>query len=198
VTERQIAAGERNTIDHWARRGVAGRAVVFDMVRALRAAGRGFDPGSHRVFEVEDLEIARQQAAVELRAGDIILLYTGFAEWYLDQPATLQQAITRDYDSPGLSRDETMLRYLWNAHVAVIASDNIAVEAAPRVRSDEPFPSLHRMLIGQFGMALGELWWLADLANDCARDGVYETFFSSTPLHIIGGIGSPANAIAIK
>ena len=35
--------------------------------------------------------------------------------------------------------------------------------------------SLHNMLIGQFGMALGELWWLSDPAADCAADGVYET-----------------------
>jgi hypothetical protein len=54
------------------------------------------------------------------------------------------------------------------------------------------------MLIGQFGMALGELWWTEDLAADCAQDGVYETFFTSTPLHGRGGVGSPANALAIK
>jgi hypothetical protein len=47
-------------------------------------------------------------------------------------------------------------------------------------------------------MALGELWWLDDLAADCARDGVYETFFVAAPLNAPGGIGSPANAIAIK
>ena len=54
------------------------------------------------------------------------------------------------------------------------------------------------MLIGQFGMALGELWWLADLARDCAADGVYEMFLASAPLNAPGGIGSPANAVAIK
>jgi hypothetical protein len=54
------------------------------------------------------------------------------------------------------------------------------------------------MLIGQFGMALGELWWTEELAADCAADGVYEVFVVSTPLHLPGGIGSPANALAIK
>jgi hypothetical protein len=54
------------------------------------------------------------------------------------------------------------------------------------------------MLIGQFGMALGELWWLRDLAGDCAADGIYEMFLVSAPLNAPGGIGSPANAVAIK
>ena len=61
-----------------------------------------------------------------------------------------------------------------------------------------PFGFLNNMLIGQFGMALGELWWLSDLASDCAADRVYEMFLVSAPLNAPGGIGSPANAVAIK
>jgi hypothetical protein len=47
-------------------------------------------------------------------------------------------------------------------------------------------------------MALGELWWLADLADACAADGVYDSFLLSAPMNAAGGIGSPANAVAIK
>ena len=61
-----------------------------------------------------------------------------------------------------------------------------------------PFGFLHRILIGSFGMALGELWHLDDLADDCARDGVYEFCLTSAPLNVAGGIGSPPNALAIK
>ena len=57
---------------------------------------------------------------------------------------------------------------------------------------------LHRVLIGQFGMALGELWWTEDLAADCEADGVHEMFLTSAPLNAPGGIGSPANALAFK
>ena len=45
------------------------------------------------------------------------------------------------------------------------------------------------MLIGQFGMALGELWWTEDLAADCAEDGVYEVFLVSVPLNAPGASG---------
>jgi hypothetical protein len=47
-------------------------------------------------------------------------------------------------------------------------------------------------------MPIGELWWLDDLAADCAADGVYEFLFTSAPLNVSGGVGSPPNALAIK
>ena len=47
-------------------------------------------------------------------------------------------------------------------------------------------------------MALGELWSLDALADDCARDGVYECMVVAIPLNLPRGVGSPANAIAIK
>ena len=61
-----------------------------------------------------------------------------------------------------------------------------------------PFGYLHRVLIGQFGMALGELWWLEDLALSCRRDRRYEMFLTAAPINVPGGIGSPASALAIK
>ena len=54
------------------------------------------------------------------------------------------------------------------------------------------------MLIGQFGMALGELWWTEALAADCGGDGVYEGLLVSAPMNGPGAIGSPANALIIK
>ena len=47
-------------------------------------------------------------------------------------------------------------------------------------------------------MALGELWQTEDLAADCAADGVYEFLLVCKPLNLVGGVGSPANALAIK
>ncbi|HSZ43683.1 MAG TPA: cyclase family protein, partial [Streptosporangiaceae bacterium] len=81
-----------------------------------------------------------------------------------------------------------------------IASDTFAVEVWPIDPSPaaHPFGFLHHLLIGQFGMALGELWWLSDLASSCAADGVHESFLVSVPMNAPGGIGSPANAMAIK
>jgi kynurenine formamidase len=200
ATEADVLAGRRNTIDHWARHGMAGRAVVLDVERAMRAAGRHYEPGEAIALTVDDLELARRQAGAEYAPGDVILLRTGFAGWYLEQPQRAKDRLHGNVVAPGVEQSEAICEYLWNSHAAAIASDTFAVEVSPFTGRDgsSALGFLHRILIGQFGMALGELWWLDDLAADCARDGVYETFFVAAPLNAPGGIGSPANAIAIK
>jgi hypothetical protein len=45
---------------------------------------------------------------------------------------------------------------------------------------------------------MGEWFALDDLAHDCAADGRYSFFFAGVPLNLPGGVGSPANSIAIK
>jgi kynurenine formamidase len=197
ATEADVIAGRRNTIEHWAKHGIAGRAIVLDMVRTMADDGRPYEPVGRVAFEVEDLEMARRRAGVEYRPGDILIVHTGFAGWYTSQTPGDRARAVRAYEFPGIAQGEAMCRYLWDAHVCAVASDTFAVEAFPVDRSS-PLTFLHRMLIGQFGMALGELWWTDDLAADCASDGVYEAFLTATPINAPGGIGSPANALAIK
>jgi len=197
ATEEDIAGGRRNTIDHWARRGIAGRAVLLDMVLTFADGGRAYDPGTSMSFSVEDLEEARRRSRIEFQPGDVLLIHTGFAAWYLNRRAGRRAHPGGNLATPGIAHGEDMCRYLWDAHVAAVASDTFAVEVMPPDWAT-PTGFLHRMLIGQFGMALGELWWTEDLAVDCAADGVYEMFFASSPMHGPGAIGSPANALAIK
>ena len=200
VTEQEVLDGARNTIDHWARHGLAGlrgpagrragdagrraalrpRHQLRDHRRrpgtgpaagGCRVRGRRHHPAAHRL---------RRLVRPAAQPGE--------------EPAVRQAA------TPGVEHSEAVCEYLWNSHAAAIASDTFAVESFPADMSAEahPFGFLHNVLIGQFGMALGELWWLSDLASDCAVDGVYEMFLVSAPLNAPGGIGSPANAVAIK
>jgi hypothetical protein len=48
------------------------------------------------------------------------------------------------------------------------------------------------------GFALAELLDLEDLARACAADGRWEFLFVAAPMHLPGGVGSPANAVAIR
>jgi len=168
------------------------------MVQFCADAHRPYDPGTRTAFTVDDLESARRHAGLEYQVGDILLIHTGFAAWYIGLPTGERVKVRRNFAAPGIANGEEMCRYLWDAHVVAVVSDTYAVEAFPPERRDDPLRYLHRVLIGQFGMALGELWWTEDLAADCARDGVYEAFLVSAPLHGPGAIGSPANALAIK
>jgi kynurenine formamidase len=200
ATEVEVLSGARNTIEHWAGHGIAGRAILLDVPRAMAQAGREYEPGQATAIGVDELELARRRTGLNFVAGDIILLNTGFAAWYRQQPAAVRERLPSRLNAPGLAHTEAVAEYLWDSHAAAIASDTFAVEVWPIDPSPaaHPFGFLHHMLIGQFGMALGELWWLQDLADSCAADGVYESFLVSVPMNAPGGIGSPANAVAIK
>lgn len=200
ATDDEVLTGRRNTIDHWARRGIVARAVMLDLERALNADGQTYSPDGATAFGVSDLELAREYAGISYSPGCIILLRTGFLGWYRGQPRRVRASLARDLRAPGVEHSEDMARYLWDSQAMAVAADTFAVEVWPADFSPEaiPFGFLHRVLIGQFGMALGELWWLDDLAADCAQDGVYEFLITSAPMNAKGGVGSPPNALAIK
>lgn len=202
ATAAEVANGSRNTIEHWARRGIVGRGVLLDLERSAQAAGATYDPGTSHAFSVADLEAARKRAGVELRHGDILILRTGFVDWYTRQEAEDRTRIaSRDeLRACGIEHTEAMAEYLWNHHVAAVAADCPSVEVWPmdHAPGSWPFGCLHQILLGQFGVALGELWCLEDLAEDCAHDGIHEFLLTSAPLNAPGSFGSPANALAIK
>lgn len=200
TTSEQIRSQGRLSIEAYAQRGVVARAVVLDMPATLAAAGIDYDPGSTHTFSVADLQAAAAHGGVEHRVGDIILLYTGFEDWYAQQPQSVRDELPQQLATPGIEQSEDMARYLWNLHAAGIASDNYSVEAWPPRwgKAHRPFGFLHQMLIGSFGMAIGELWHLSDLVADCRADGVYEGMLASAPLNSPGGVGSPANTLLLK
>src|SRR5664279_2069423 len=78
-----------------------------------------------------------------------------------------------------------------------ICSDTWGVEVRPNETTDANQP-WHWVVIPAMGLCMGEIFYLKELAEDCAEDGVYEFFFCGPPLIITGGTGSPINPQAIK
>jgi len=182
-------------IQHWAGVGVIGRGVLIDLV-----AHGGHDPFTHVAFGVADLEAALRSQGTALRFGDILCIRTGWTEKYqtLDEPARLELAERLadpfHYDCAGLAGSEEISRFLWDSGVAAVTADNPAVETVPM---DPAAGSLHLRLIPCLGFAIGELFDFAALAAACERERRYEFLFTSVPLNLYGGVGSPANAVAI-
>lgn len=190
--------GGRIGIDHWAAHGIVGRGVLLDMPR--HGAGAGEYRADTRIA-LDGAMIERIAAAegVDLRPGDILAIRTGWMRFYFDLDDAGRQAIVGTIrpgglSCPGLDASQATAAWLWDHQVAALVADNPAVEALPVQNSEFQ----HRRLIAMLGMAIGELWDLERLADDCAADGVYEFFFCSAPLHIPAAAGSPANAYAIK
>lgn len=101
----------------------------------------------------------------------------------------------------GLDGTEGMARWLWNQHFAAIASDNLAVEAMPPIVHGETHSltqrGLHQGCLSLFGMPLGELWYLKDLAKQCMKYKKYTFFLTCSPLNVSGAVGSPLHALEL-
>jgi kynurenine formamidase len=163
--------------------------------------GREYCPGESTAFTVAEMEMARTRAGIEFETGDMIIIYTGFLEWYVAQPAEVRCRIGErsELKAAGIAHTEDMAEYLWDSGASAVVSDSPSVEVWPPDPNDAvwPFGLLHQVLIGQFGFSLGELWWLQDLVAACEAAGLWEVFIVSAPMNLPGGIGSTANAVAI-
>jgi kynurenine formamidase len=194
LAECMNASVPRNGIEHWARKGIAGRGVLLDVARSRAAGGTPIDPRGRVDLTADDLETTRVRQGVEIEQGDILLVRTGWMAWY-ERDATPEQR-SKIIGIPGLAASDDIVQFLWDHHVAAAATDTPSFEAWPHPHTADEY--LHFKLIPLLGMAIGELFYLEALAADCAADGVYECLFTAAPLNKRGGIGSPGNALAIK
>jgi kynurenine formamidase len=190
-------------IQHVSEAGIAGRGVLLDVHRYLKDQGRPIDLRVGHQITVADLDGAAQSQRLTFKCGDILLLHTGWSQFYLKELSFEErEEIVKKRHYCGLLQSRDTLAWLWDNHFSVVASDTVAVEARPVAKSsplkDNVEGLMHPDLIALLGISLGELWKLDALAEDCARDGVYECFVTAKPLNLVGGVGSPANALAIK
>lgn len=185
-------ARSRSGMHHWAQRGIAARGVLLDVARSRAAAGGVADPFAGDPIRPDELRAVAEEQGVELMPGDAVLVRTGWAAAYLDADAGERERGARSWN--GLHAGEDTARFLWDGDVAVLGSDNPAVEDGP---GDRAAGSLHRRVLPALGLALMELLDLERLAVRCAELERWEFLFVSVPLHVRGGVSSPANAMAV-
>jgi kynurenine formamidase len=193
--------GTKNGIEHWARRGIVGRGVLLDAAAHLAAEGRPLDPAGSAEITPDDLRATARRQGTTLEVGDILLIRTGWLGWYDELGEDERVALARaggQAASPGPSSGEDMARFLWDNHVAAVATDTGAFEAWPHEMRTGPGGYAHFDVIALLGIPIGEMFVLDELAADCAMDGRYEFLLTSAPLNKLGGVGSPPNALAIK
>ena len=56
---------------------------------------------------------------------------------------------------------------------------------------------MHETILSGFGLPIGELFDLEELAEQCKKHQRWTFMFVSEPLNLVGGVGSPPNAVAI-
>ncbi len=189
--------GMRLGIDNLARRGIAGRGVLADLARYYDRVGKSIDFTQNKSIPLDDVQATLEEEGVALRTGDILLIRIGWTKFYLSASQEIKAELAKETVVPGIEASERTARWLWDNHLAAVASDSPALEALPKPAGEET-EFLHFRMLAFFGMPIGEMWNLEALAEDCAADGRYDFFLTSAPLNVPGGIGSPPNALAIK
>lgn len=214
AAEDKIVAGSPTIgINRYAEFGIVGRGVLIDIERHLRKAGKRLDHRRGEGFPARLLDEVAAAQGVAFKPGDILLMRTGWLDFYFNElTADERIAFQRDPRSPGFDQSWDTPEWLWDHQISVAASDNLGLEAIPS-RPDSPFVTardrasganpihaglMHPTLIALMGLCIGELWDLEALAADCAATGVYDSMVTVKPLNLTGGVGSPANALAIK
>ena len=186
----------------WAETGIVGRGVLLDVARHVTIPGDEPFVVTPRLLD----ETAAAQG-VEIRPGDVCCVRVGWLSWYRQLDAAGRQAVStasrsfEDLRTPGLGPGSDLAAWLWDHEVAALAVDNPGVEPFPVSAALPPGAGIddtvHARVLALLGVPLGEFFDLDALADDCAQEQTYEFLFTSAPLRLPAGIGSPPNAIAI-
>lgn len=171
-----------------ARDKMVGRGVLLDVARH-----RGVDwLADGEGISNDELDAIAEAEGVTIGKGDFVLIRTGQME------RCMSEGVWGGYaggDAPGVNFENCY--WCKEKEIAAIASDTWGVEVRPNETEDCNQP-WHWVVIPAMGLTMGEMFFMKELAEDCAEDGVYEFFFAGPPLVITGGTGSMINPLAIK
>ncbi|KAJ9143786.1 hypothetical protein NKR23_g6400 [Pleurostoma richardsiae] len=174
----------------------SGRGVLLDYYSWKVRKGEAYDPfTSHAIHLDELLAVAREQN-VEFRAGDVLLIRSGYTSAYYEyeksDPQRLDEAGSLKPALAGVAQTEEMKTWLHDSYFSAVAGDAPSWECWP-----PPGWALHEFLLGSWGVLIGEMFDLEALAKQCEKKKRWTFLFVSTPFNLPGGIASLANAVAI-
>ena len=154
---------------------IVARGVMLD-IAALK--GVKALPGHYAITPADvDAALARQK--VDLRVGDVVLFRTGTLQFWGEDGA--DHAKVGEHDSAGINLDTA--KYLIDQFgTMLIGSDTSGLEVGPAPKGSDAFVPVHKYLLVEQGVHIGEFHYLEDLA----RDRVYEFCYSAATNKIAG------------
>ena len=157
------------------------RGVLLDVARFknVDALGAGVE------ITAADLEATAKAQGVEVRAGDSVLIRTGWGKFFGDKGKYMGLR-----PGPG----ESAAKWLADRKVFLTGADQLTYEVYPE--KGTIFPA-HRILIADSGIYIVENMNLEELSATLAARKNYEFALVLNPLRLRGMTGSPLNAFAI-
>ena len=177
-------------IENMAERCVQSRGVMIDLRAHLGDARQSV--GYETLMRVMDAD------KVEVEPGDMVCLHTGFADKLLQMNRQPDMQVLNQSCAVLDGRDERLLQWITDTHLAALIADNYAVEAQPAGIVDGCCAALplHEHCLFKLGVHLGELWHLTPLAQWLRNHGRNRFLLTAPPLRLPGAVGSPTTPIA--
>ena len=204
-------ANEKCSMHHWAEHGIVGRALFLDYYGFSQANNDTYDPYSYRAFSFNDLALCGKAQGIDIRPvsqggdvlpGDILLVRGGFVDAYNKKtPAEQEEGALRKHVMgvddgqrwAGVGQEEKNVEWLHDCYFSAVGSDMPSFEAWP---SHEKW-HLHEYLLACWGVPIGEMFDLEQLATVCREEKKWWVFLTSAPANVHRGVSSHGNLIAI-
>jgi kynurenine formamidase len=162
---------------------VVTRGLMLDI-----ATLKGVDvlPGGYAIT-VEDIEEECERIGKVPKAGDAVLIRTGWGKYFSGDPKVY---IGHDSGVPGI--DTSAAEWLAEKRIVVSGCDTTAFEHIPAGKGHSILP-VHRVLLVDAGINIIEHM---NLEAACTAE-ITEFMFVLAPLKIVGGTGSPVRPLAV-
>ncbi|HSA91327.1 MAG TPA: cyclase family protein [Burkholderiales bacterium] len=200
-------ARENPSAEPWAKfEGTEARALGIQNLAEHGAQGRGVMIDLHAHFNRErkavgydDLMRVLEKDRVAVERGDMVCLYTGFADVILELKKKPDAKLLHGTCSGLDGRDDKLLGWITDSGLACLIADNYAVELIPasltRPKPHAAMP-LHEHCLFKNGIHLGEMWYLSELASWLRSHGRSRFLLTAPPLRLPGAVGSPPAPVA--
>jgi kynurenine formamidase len=172
---------------------IQGRGVLVDLVTHH----------GHEFVRVgyDALMRALEHQGADVKTGDLLCLYTGWADLLLEMNRQPDVSRLRTACAVLDGSDGKLLQWISDSGIVAICSDNLAVESlifGGRITGgskQSKFP-LHEHCLFKQGILLGEMWHFAPLAQWLRAHGRSHFLLTAPPLRLPGAVGSPCMPVA--
>ena len=176
-----------------AEHGAQGRGVLIDLHAHF---GR-----ERRAVTYDDLMKILEKDKVEVERGDMVCLYTGFADVVLEMKKKPDAKLLNETCTGLQGRDAKLLQWISDSGLACLLADNYAVELIAGGLTDplpktQPWLPLHEHCLFKNGIHLGEMFYFTELARWLREHKRNRFLLTAPPLRLPGAVGSPATPIA--
>ena len=169
-------------VEHYPKERFINRGVLLDVARYKNVDAL---PAGEEITAA-DLEATARAEGVEVRAGDSVLIRTGYGRYFETDKAKYMGL----RPGPG----ESAANWLAGKKVFLTGDDQLTYEVYPQ--KGTIFPA-HRILLADNGIYIVENFNLEELSQVLATRKNYEFVLVLNPLRLRGMTGSPLNAFAL-